>query len=102
MHNYTIETLKRVENFSKKNNYNVDVIITEPDIKDSFFVNVIGKGYVPPSFMFRWCTDRLRTRPLQKVTNNSDNIIVLGTRLNESNERNRVLETNKISEFIFK
>lgn len=102
MRDYTIETLRRVEEFSKKNNLNLKIIIAQPDIKDSFFVNVIGKGYVPPSFMFRWCTDRLRTRPLQKVTNNSDNIIVLGTRLNESNERNRVLETNKISEFIFK
>lgn len=52
--------------------------------------------------MFRWCTDRLRTRPLQKVTNGEKNIIVLGTRFNESNERNRVLKSNQINEFTYK
>lgn len=102
MHSYTIETLNRIRNFADKNAIDLKVIISKPDISDSFFVNVIGKGYVPPSFMFRWCTDRLRTRPLQKVTNGSENVIVLGTRLNESVERNRVLKSNQLSEFIFK
>lgn len=102
MRKYTIKTLNRVREFAINNNLNLHVIISKPDINDSFFVNVIGRGYVPPSFMFRWCTDRLRTRPLQKVTNNLDNIIVLGTRFNESNERNRVLQSNRVSEFIFK
>lgn len=102
MHSYTIDTLKRVQSFSEENNINLEIIISKPTIEDSFFVNVLGKGYVPPSFMFRWCTDRLRTRPLQKATNGEDNIIVLGTRFNESNERDRVLKSNQIDKFTYR
>ncbi len=102
MREYTLNTLKKLQKISVEKHLNIDVIVAKPDINDSFFVNVIGKGYVPPSFMFRWCTDRLRTRPLQKATGNCENVIVLGTRLNESSERNRVLKSNQISEYMFK
>jgi len=30
-----------------------------PDIKDTFWVNLIGKGYPAPRPKFRWCTERL-------------------------------------------
>lgn len=102
MREYTLEVLKRLSNFSKKLSLKIDVVTSEPDIDDTFFVNVIGKGYVPPSFMFRWCTDRLRTKPLQKIANKQNCVIVLGTRKNESIERDRVLKENEISEYTYK
>ena len=33
--------------------------ITTPAIDQTFWVNVIGRGYIPPTRNFRWCTDRM-------------------------------------------
>ena len=35
----------------------------KPLITDSFWVNLIGKGYPAPSQRFRWCTARLKSSP---------------------------------------
>src|SRR6266508_3667917 len=41
--------------------------IASPELTDRYFVKVIGRGYPPPSNKFRWCTDRLRINPVNKV-----------------------------------
>nr|WP_254923598.1 hypothetical protein [Pseudanabaena sp. SR411] len=33
-----------------------------PDVKDTFWVNLIGKGYPAPRNGFRWCTERLKIK----------------------------------------
>jgi DNA sulfur modification protein DndC len=63
-----------------------------PEIEDSFWVNLIGKGYPAPRQKFRWCTDRLKIRPSNKfirevVRQNGEAILVLGTRKAESQQR---------------
>lgn len=63
-----------------------------PEIEDSFWVNLIGKGYPAPRQKFRWCTDRLKIRPSNKfirevVRQNGEAILVLGTRKAESQRR---------------
>ena len=30
-----------------------------PEVKDTFWVNLIGRGYPAPRHKFRWCTERL-------------------------------------------
>ena len=37
--------------------------ITRPHIDQTFWVNVIGRGYIPPTRNFRWCTDRMKILP---------------------------------------
>ena len=37
-----------------------------PEIANSFWVNLIGKGYPAPSNKFRWCTERLKIKPSNK------------------------------------
>ena len=34
-----------------------------PTVSDSFWVNLIGKGYPAPRHKFRWCTERLKIKP---------------------------------------
>ena len=34
-----------------------------PEVKDTFWVNLIGKGYPAPRPKFRWCTERLKIKP---------------------------------------
>lgn len=63
-----------------------------PDVKDTFWVNLIGKGYPAPRPKFRWCTERLKIRPSNTFVRNmvrasGEAIIVLGTRKAESASR---------------
>ena len=34
-----------------------------PEVTDTFWVNLIGKGYPAPRPKFRWCTERLKIKP---------------------------------------
>ena len=34
-----------------------------PELKDTFWVNLIGKGYPAPRKKFRWCTSRMKINP---------------------------------------
>ena len=63
-----------------------------PEIEDSFWVNLIGKGYPAPRKKFRWCTERLKIKPSNKfirdvVRSYGEGILVLGTRKAESQKR---------------
>lgn len=63
-----------------------------PDVKDRFWVNLIGKGYPAPRPKFRWCTSRLKISPSnnfikQLEQQNGEAIVVLGTRKAESASR---------------
>jgi DNA sulfur modification protein DndC len=54
-----------------------------PRISDSFWVNLIGRGYPAPRHKFRWCTERLKIRPSNTfisgiVSSSGEAILVLG------------------------
>lgn len=63
-----------------------------PEMNDTFWVNLIGKGYPAPRHKFRWCTERLKISPSNKFINevvksSGEAILVLGTRKAESAKR---------------
>jgi len=63
-----------------------------PKVSDSFWVNLIGRGYPAPRLKFRWCTERLKIHPsndfIRRVVQDSgEAILVLGTRKAESSKR---------------
>lgn len=67
-----------------------------PEIRDTFWVNLIGKGYPAPRHKFRWCTERLKIKPsnrfiLDVVQESGEAILVLGTRKAESQARARTM-----------
>ena len=67
----------------------VEVIKTHPLIEESFWVNLIGKGYPAPNRTFRWCTDRMKIRPTSRfirqiVSEKGEAILLLGVRRAES------------------
>lgn len=37
-----------------------------PDIKDTFWINLLGRGYPAPTSRFRWCTERMKIKPADK------------------------------------
>jgi len=68
-----------------------------PDVKDTFWVNLIGRGYPAPRHKFRWCTERLKIRPSNAFIKNmvkasGETIVVLGTRRSESASRGARME----------
>ena len=68
-----------------------------PDVKDTFWVNLIGRGYPAPRPKFRWCTERLKIKPSNTFINtvvqaNGEAILVLGTRKAESAVRARSMK----------
>jgi DNA sulfur modification protein DndC len=63
-----------------------------PKTQDSYWVNLIGKGYPAPRHLFRWCTERLKIKPSNRfitgiVSKSGEAILVLGTRKAESVRR---------------
>jgi len=77
-----------------------------PQTQDSFWVNLIGRGYPAPRHKFRWCTERLKIKPSNTFINSivqssGEAILVLGTRKAESSARARnmmKLEANRVRE----
>jgi DNA sulfur modification protein DndC len=58
---------------------------TTPKLDDTFWLNIIGKGYPSPNRWFRWCTERMKINPtneyiLDTVSKHGRAIIILGTR----------------------
>ena len=70
----------------------VTVVTTKPVENDTFWVNLIGRGYPSPNRSFRWCTDRMKIRPTsryihEQVDTTGRAILLLGVRRDESSKR---------------
>ncbi len=64
----------------------------KPELENTFWVNLLGKGYPAPRQKFRWCTERLKIYPANRfvrdiVRANGETILILGTRKAESQKR---------------
>lgn len=94
---FVIKTLDNLLREAEDNNVPIRTKIVSPPLQDRYFSKVIGRGYPPPSFKFRWCTDVLLIKPIRSFTNsvNGQSIILLGIRKGESIERDRVLSRYK-------
>jgi DNA sulfur modification protein DndC len=85
-------TLDRMRKCSEQHNMNIDANLLKPLIEESFWVNIIGRGYPPPNRTFRWCTQRLKIDPVnalvkQRVGHWGEAILHLGARRAESSTR---------------
>lgn len=70
----------------------ITVVTTRPEGNDTFWVNLVGKGYPSPNRSFRWCTDRMKIRPTsryihEQVDRTGQAILLLGVRRDESSKR---------------
>jgi DNA sulfur modification protein DndC len=63
-----------------------------PEVTNTFWVGLIGRGYPAPRLKFRWCTERLKIKPSNQfirdvVQESGEAVLVLGTRKAESVKR---------------
>lgn len=66
--------------------------ILSPTTNETFWVNLIGRGYPAPNRRFRWCTERMKINPTTRfirslVKENGEAILMLGVRRAESAAR---------------
>ena len=79
-----------------------------PEYDNTFWVNLIGRGYPFPRMRYRWCTDRLKIQPVNnfiknKIAEHGEIILVLGTRKAESTRRAQTmtrLEKKRVRELL--
>ncbi len=89
-------TLKRISNKAVECSLPFATHRLKPLITDSFWVNLIGKGYPAPSQRFRWCTERLKIHPAnrfitEQISKYGEVVLVLGVRRQESATRAQVV-----------
>ncbi len=99
--NYVNKVLKKIEQAAIKHNMPIKIKITKPKVEDSFWLNLIGKGYPAPNNSFRWCTERLKIKPTSKfidsiVSQDKQSIVLIGTRKSESASRAKSIKKHEI------
>ena len=94
-------TLDIMEKSAKEQGLPISTNLVRPEIKDSFWVCLLGRGYPAPTNNFRWCTDRLKIKNADKFINDKvseygEAIVVLGTRKDESGSRAQLMNLYEI------
>ncbi len=95
-------SLKQMKVAAKAQEMPIEPHLLQPEPKETFWVNLIGKGYPAPKGMFRWCTERLKITPSNRFVRDvmrvkGEVILVLGTRKAESIKRAISMEKHQVS-----
>lgn len=98
---YVQTVLKKIEDAARQQELPIKVFKTLPELEDSFWCLVIGKGYPVPNNAFRFCTEKMKIKPTSKfiedkVTSNGEAIVLIGTRRDESAQRAKSIERHEI------
>ena len=98
---YVDDVLSQIEKKAREEDMPIFIRKTIPKLEDSFWVNVIGKGYPVPNTAFRWCTDKMKIKPTarfitEQVDECGEAIILIGTRKAESATRARSIKKHEV------
>lgn len=98
---YVATVLQAIQKSAKEQQLPIIVRTTTPQIEDTFWSCVIGKGYPVPNNAFRFCTEKMKIKPTSnfitsQVTADGEAIILIGTRISESQQRARSIQKHDI------
>jgi len=98
------KTISKIRKSSKEDNLPINSKVLKPALNDTFWVNLIGRGYPSPNKWFRWCTDRLKIKPTtrfieEKVEKSGEVVVLLGARKDESASRAQTMKEYEIPEY---
>jgi DNA sulfur modification protein DndC len=98
---YTTNVLQTIQKTAKEQALPISVVTTTPQIEDTFWSCVIGKGYPVPNNSFRFCTEKMKIKPTStfitnQVAADGEAIILIGTRLAESQQRAKSIKKHDI------
>lgn len=96
------ENIRLINEAGQTQQMNLSAHKLSPILEDTFWVNLLGRGYPAPNSIFRWCTERLKINPsnrfiLNKVSEFGEVILVLGSRRGESATRDQVLNVYQMN-----
>ncbi|NKC21478.1 phosphoadenosine phosphosulfate reductase family protein [Pseudoalteromonas sp. S4498] len=94
-------SLKLIAKGAERDNLPITTHKVVPKSNNTFWANLLGKGYPAPTRNFRWCTERMKIGPVStfikdKVSQHDEVIVVLGSRSQESASRAQVIKKHKI------
>ena len=97
---YISGILEKINEAANRSGMPFSAEMVYPQLEDTFWVNMIGRGYPAPYRRFRWCTDRLKIQPANrfiedKVDHFGEVILVLGVRRAESATRAQVMSLHR-------
>ncbi|MEB3178038.1 MAG: DNA phosphorothioation system sulfurtransferase DndC [Nostocaceae cyanobacterium] len=86
------KSLQQIKVAATEQKMPIEPHLLQPEVKDTFWVGLIGKGYPAPRGKFRWCTNRLKISPSNRfirdvIRTNGEAILILGIRKAESTQR---------------
>ncbi|GHU54721.1 hypothetical protein FACS189411_01870 [Bacteroidia bacterium] len=98
---YLSDVLQTIQKAAKEQQLPIIVKTTTPQIEDTFWCCVIGKGYPVPNNSFRFCTEKMKIKPTStfitnQVAADGEAIILIGTRLDESQQRAKSIKKHDI------
>lgn len=104
---YIDNTLRLVDENAKAANLPFEAHKVMPTLNDTFWVNLIGRGYPAPTTRFRWCTDRMKITPANRfiektVAQYGEVIMVLGVRNTESSTRQQLMNSYQVQGHILR
>lgn len=93
--------LNTVQQSAEKDKLPIHTQMVVPKNAETFWVNLLGKGYPAPTRSFRWCTERMKISPVSefiedKVSKFGEVIVALGSRRAESASRAQSIEKHSI------
>lgn len=99
--NHITSTLENIDRYADEQGLPFEAQKVYPQVDDSFWVNLIGRGYPAPNQNFRWCTDRLKIDPADRfieetISENGEAVVILGARKSESATREQVMNLHSI------
>ena len=97
---YIDRMLSRLQAAADSLHLPIIVVKTTPDPDQTFWVNLIGRGYPAPTRMFRWCTDRMKIAPTSnyirtQISQSDEVVLLLGVRRAESANRARTSNNHR-------
>ena len=98
---YVTTVLTTISRAAKEQHLPITVTTTTPTLEDTFWCCVIGKGYPVPNNSFRFCTEKMKIKPTSQfitdqVAADGEAIVLVGTRLAESQARERSIKRHEI------
>lgn len=91
---YLRASLTLLETYAQRQGLPIHPRLIQPEIDETFWVKLIGKGYPPPTRWFRWCTSNMKIKPARRAIEDitamaGSVILLLGSRHEESQDRSR-------------
>ncbi len=93
--------LEIINTSAKQHNLPISAHAVHPKEDQTFWVNLLGRGYPAPRQSFRWCTERMKIDPVSdfitsKAAEFGEVIVCLGSRSQESASRAQVIKNHSI------